>query len=70
MFWKNAKTLKYEYIQRGRDVVSALASISLLRKISAISACLCVCVFVVRALRVAALYFLRFHRCTGRKMER
>lgn len=23
MFWKNAKTLKYEYIQRGRDVVSA-----------------------------------------------
>lgn len=22
MFWKNAKTLKYEYIQRERDVVS------------------------------------------------
>lgn len=25
MFWKNAKTLKYEYIQRERDVVSVPA---------------------------------------------
>lgn len=51
MFWKNAKTLKYEYIQRGRDVVSAPG---FLQKISTVSVGVCMCVFVAMMEAVGA----------------